>query len=481
MKLNKKIKYLFFVIITLGITLSSCSEKGPSDEEKVLISDNITLQVKLNIATRAEENEDVTGGDAESLLKSVNLYFAKVDENNPLPDNDEIIYSIVNIGGKDLSLQSGDGYNNTYLIKKQVNTDAFATIMHDKKIRLYVVANMDCGYIEDLDQPVTFDGLKKSGSEDLFVPMSNQRATNLLDFSGMSVQDIRKFISQISDNILDLNDLKNTMAGLSGGFGDINLERSWARIDYKDKERRTDEIPHLYTLKDTKINLKIISVSPFNVSDNYYLFRHTAKDVENGDNIYEITLFGEEGGSPYRRIADSDWGNKTFLDTEKELFLLKEYRSDSYSPMMYVSENTSTDDESGNCTGMNFHVLICNPQGEPITPDSADIPAGISFDDMGKMTVTQSDGRVMVLEKTSATMDQTAGYYLTYPYVVEHNLVPDGETNIPMHTAIVRNNVYQLSVQSFSQLPTPEEPANTSITVNVKVNAWRYYIISDEI
>ena len=84
-------------------------------------------------------------------------------------------------------------------------------------------------------------------------------------------------------------------------------------------------------------------------------------------------------------------------------------------------------------------------------------------------------------EGETAKEKEISGFVVSYYYFIRHNY--DSTTHVlgetgPMQFAVVRNNIYKLSVTSLNGLPVPydpsdpDEPQNAYISVELKVLAW---------
>lgn len=104
-----------------------------------------------------------------------------------------------------------------------------------------------------------------------------------------------------------------------------------------------------------------------------------------------------------------------------------------------------------------------------------------------KTEVTYSQGncpKVMMKDGTYQypQWDSEGGYwYFTYRYLIEHNNENDGKISgntgvesslSPMHIGVVRNNIYQLKINSISNLPQPHDPDNLYMAVSIHILDW---------
>ena len=316
------------------------------------------------------------------------------------------------------------------------------------------------------------------------------------------------------------------------GEGALRLERMVARIDYKpsnngdifELESATDNAKH------TKVYLKLISMQLFNLGKEAYLFRHTSagtKTVATGKHLAfgrekDNTVDGEEDNTKYNWIADCDWDNKksgtgfeffnqmnkttgedangnptdifTFSETDDAYLLTSKLAGmptvEGYHPWMYVMENTVSSTEKMTLqysTGIEFRFVVCDASGKPIekVAEGADpyrITMGADADGKKDGLFKEPDWEAEV--KTDGKVEKPAGYYLTYRYLIDHNnegsgnntsVNPDtglASSKAPMKYAIVRNNIYRISLTGITSLPDPKEPDNPYLGVEIKILAW---------
>lgn len=535
MKLNSIFIFVLSGLATLLMTgLSSCSSEELADSPPKLTPELLNLELSLNIpvSTRSytepegNSNDGILKSEIESKIEKVNLYFCKVIADMD-PSQDEIIYTLTDITEIEESneVDASEDYV-VRKIKKSVRAIEFATIAQNKKLRLYVAANTNVGAINSVNSATfSFTGIDAVplgiySTEGKYLPLVNKSASGIINFSGKSYKDILEILSGATENAIELN---KTIGDNLGSFGDIILERGVARIDYKDISRKSgigetgldsDGFPsgnHIYPLGETGLYLKIVGFQPVNVSKGSYLFRHTTSGSNIMANHSSVFLFNIENGnsnslttSSYNWVADNDWPDKDggFLNApsmESGVYKLQgewenmsNFNSLDFTPWRYISENTipSTDGmKQGVSTGVAFKVLVCNAKGDPLTEDdlsSSDSPWYGKIK-VAKDTQGSSGLSLSYRGRTVCPDNETGNYYLTYYYWIRHNnSSEDNGVTDPMEFAVVRNNIYQLSVTKFGGLPreyNPEDADETEgqkdedLTLNVKVKAWDYYRI----
>lgn len=283
------------------------------------------------------------------------------------------------------------------------------------------------------------------------------------------------------------------------------------------RSRADDKInseSNLYKLTaSTETFVRVESMQLFNISKEAYLFHHTVTGDNNSANFTgSSSLFGDERGTvsdKYNWIADRDWAatdqksknffhpfSTTYAKNEtnvKVMDFLKdennnpyEYKADTYHPAWYVSENTipstelmSAENLAGYATGILFRVAVCDVYGDKLTKEkpSAGVPKEVEYgkDASGNtiITITMPNGDWQEVAYTEN--DDEKGFYLTYYGILAHNRQNDWTSDNglnPMHYGVVRNNVYQVSVESIRTLPNPEQPRNMFLDLTINVLSW---------
>lgn len=185
---------------------------------------------------------------------------------------------------------------------------------------------------------------------------------------------------------------------------------------------------------------------------------------------------------------------------------------DLYYPWRYVTENTiptvdmMTDEEIYKyATGLAFKFVVLGTDNEPLAyeanpgsdntkyPDTAITNSTTEGHGDKTITLTMPDGTWQDVDPDP----EDGKYYLTYYGFIGHNMdddqiretevegeedpetgeMGDGTTIIetvaaPMRYGIVRNNTYQLNINSIKDLPNPQEPKTIWLEIQVKVMPW---------
>lgn len=240
----------------------------------------------------------------------------------------------------------------------------------------------------------------------------------------------------------------------------VVLERSVARVDYRDKDRSSltdddvEKTAHTYRVGDTGYVVRLESLCPLNVSKSFYAFRHI-KETDGS-----IAFLGDEMPDNYFLDTDDDakrsgeaidfinganslsgWMSVFSDNSDKFLYQDTSAPFGGYTPWLYLSENTVTDPArqlQGVCTGVVFRFKI--------------------------ITVPEGDE------------SHNEGDYLDYYYFIRHNDNGSSFLMGPMEFGIVRNNIYKLCVESISDLPEPYNPENPAEGVNLLVSVKKWHV-----
>ena len=506
-------------LIFLPALLVACSEdkieeQNIIDPDKFLISLNLSLP-SSGSSSRAETKEDgsssentVEASDKEKIINNAVLYFYNGNEHlltlyatkyEPLENNTQEAYTITAVATKEQML---------YLLGQSLN--------------LYVIANYDLispNGVNPIENTFTVPDLVSPigeyGEGGQILPMSNasKYEVDFTDIDGTTddekIEKLGKIISD--DNTLNLSDETEKKDEESNllfkGKGALDLERMVARIDFKNiKDNYT------YTIGQSDINVSLAWMHIFNVNKESYLFRHASKGNNTAAGEALQLLEPEKGdeADSYNWITVPDFGLKkskaevSYLCPQSSIFTSegKGYVSpaslcnedkEQYHPWIYVTENTlpstdfmkSKEDLNKYATGIAFKVRILGADGEPLTQNSENLPEGITrVDNSDDIIVTTTDKKWKRVEwenfGTSSTDEPFVdeGYFLTYYVHILHNNPIDAKNYTdgipPMYFGVVRNNCYQLTVNSIESLPDPENPLGDDIKVHVRIKPWDY-------
>lgn len=215
-----------------------------------------------------------------------------------------------------------------------------------------------------------------------------------------------------------------------------------------------------------------------NLDVNYFLNQSMTGLDEDGN--VEVTSWGiteETGKTPNGYIA--------YIDLLQNEFLA--LRNNGYIPWHYVMENTLPSTEIMGIpfsTGVAFYMEVILKDNE-----NSDIDVKGVYDPTTnrlRITMTEAAGDLKdYYQDPEWITEGEGGYYrLTYRYLIEHNNEKEGTVSggsgnkgdnlAPMQIGIVRNNIYQLAINSISNLPQPHEPDNGYISVSVNILSWAF-------
>ena len=166
-------------------------------------------------------------------------------------------------------------------------------------------------------------------------------------------------------------------------------------------------------------------------------------------------------------------------------------KTEWYSPWYYVNENTvssTADMDLDHCTYIEFKFLLWDattqlPYKKPTVSGGTgeDTQAQATADTEEEVRITMTGGDKNGYYKILGS--DKDGYYLIYKYMIPHHLpTPSGSvdgdtgsltgTKAPMQYGVVRNNVYQIGFNGLTSLPSPHEPDNFYLSINIKILAW---------
>ena len=168
-------------------------------------------------------------------------------------------------------------------------------------------------------------------------------------------------------------------------------------------------------------------------------------------------------------------------------------KTEGYSPWYYVNENTvssTADMDLDHCTYIEFKFLLWDaktkePYMKPTVSGGSgeDTQAEATADTEEEVRITMTGGDKNGYYRILDGPDAHGYYYLIYKYMIPHHLPTssgsvDGETGsltgtkAPMQYGVVRNNVYQIGFNGLTSLPSPHEPDNFYLSINIKILAW---------
>lgn len=354
--------------------------------------------------------------------------------------------------------------------------------------------------------------------------------TNYSSFSVSLFKDVDVDVEDLEEFKLAIKQIFTENAQIGGKLYPIKdkvleLERTVARLDFKGNGIGDNEF--IYNLGSEGLKLNLYKLQAFNINRTSNIFRQTIKGTTYSafgvpEEVYH--LFRAEKGNEdgyYIWVYSPNWENERTTENyfnvlsqneddsftindengndEQRAFvtideLTKRSLQDGYYPWRYITENVVPTTEMmmdenlwKYATGVAFSFRILGKDNEPLKIENLKaetLPAGIKISTdadvpEGTITVTMADQTWM-----NVSPDPTDHcYYLTYYGFIKHNNVDQqaepSETqeigeNVPgpMKYAIVRNNIYQLSIGTINNLPNPKDPMNLFITIDCVVAPW---------
>lgn len=519
----KKILYTLPLLLGLAAcsndnTLTNSEPIQPTEPTGYYLTFDLTVpNTPSTISTKAN---DLDGTENESSITDLDLYLVDSGTKN-------ILYKKTNITSPESSpswsVVNGTGsYDKIYTVSLKMEESDLLQL-HDlfgKEFYVMAVCNLNGKYsspevstslskkmpsatLTDIDSEFMGDYLQTAGvypkNQGSKLPLASAK------FAEATIQTFQETSSAGTDEakkkaVKDKFNLSSDGKKMVLNLNSIDVERCLARLDLKQNSNNTWD----YDLQDGKnggnsgIKLRLYSIVPFNVNENYYVVRHTTSgdaEAASGD----PTLLG--GGS---WTADAFWTNSTGLqdvapkintwgsisfdkatkvadlssteDTKK-----RDISEGGYFPWWYVTENTnisnSEENLKTNATGVmfRFEILTNDATGaEPITKDtqSSKLPTGVTISGEGdNATLT------VLLSKSGKkqTFTQNNGhFYLDYPGFITHNA--SGQA---MHYAVVRNTAYQMAISSISNLPNAQD-AEYFLELTINVLKWEKRVVNFE-
>lgn len=287
----------------------------------------------------------------------------------------------------------------------------------------------------------------------------------------------------------------------------INVQRACARVDYNpvNNNIHTLDLVSGDSGREVKLNVRFTHAAPVNISKNFYLFKTISFD-EKGTNK---TFYAVEDENNY--VADSDWDRKKGIykanidevpqtNALRSLFfsnteiknrsatddkIIYQPLTDQPKNLFYLTENTlpGIDPQVNKLsTGVLFKAEFNFEEQDLQNLDIVyyyQTKAGVQkiYSDLENLK------RDLMADKMMATPDTWFGtdaeiakckarkfkkapdgkFYVWYSYWNRHNNNNNNNVMRNMEFAVIRNNVYRLSIRSVKSMGYPEEPIGESI------------------
>ena len=291
----------------------------------------------------------------------------------------------------------------------------------------------------------------------------------------------------------------------------VNVERMTARVDcaWKDKYEVTSDNMSSdggNSSQDEKDNVKILGAALVNrYVGNTYAFKRVTNNVIT---LSDVTYLGDEAADASNYVLDPltvpgkhnshytyyymeyvNWDIKNdFANPIGNIDVTSEQGGKTYYCLSYARENTNTAEQLSKTDGIQRYAtgIMFKAQYTPAGFSEGETFYRYTSRNGNGSTLYTADALMDAFPETFTEENQSAwgdidgcDVFLNgccyYVYWIRH---ADGEnTNVisPMEYAIVRNNIYQLYVNSISQLGTPEPDSNVeeiNTEVHFQVKPW---------
>lgn len=531
-------------ILALGacfLALASCSSESINEPEipaaepteasnKLYININVVLPdatgSRSGTTTDGESDNDPNEYQAlynENVINGIDLFFCTYDEEG----NDTPVFRI---NDKNMMIDFNISEDKTATITVEVDPNELLKLVGNKNVRVYIAGNCT----EDAFPDAWNGGFNAFSAKntDIWdtkydiptggrnIPLVNEDYLEVTSFEDLSKVDLEKFIAGEDND--DFDELALSVREEVGKLFDnykVELERLFARVDYRDRTKGDFIYPFKYDEENPEVYVKLMTMQPFNMEKNCYIFRHTSPGTnasatfDEQKNDYVQKLFGNERGTDgYTWILDSDakikhdralnWNNGVQVNFDNKVIqsinkvksggnvpainlsdLVSESRyhyteTYDYYPFYYFSENTLPSTSAmikGLSSGIAFRAYLCDGNGTPISSSEELENLGFS---LGETNITPTDNQTgdfyemskgdekTIVEKINITIgegedaQEKDAYVLTYWYFIRHNISAYHTPGViePMEFGVVRNNIYRIAVEGFDGLPVPYDP-----------------------
>lgn len=432
---------LSLLALLLVMSFASCASDTTSDLPLPSKDMKAYLQVKVTVegsgdtrASRATSGpnggEDgdgrETGLDNENKVNSLTVLLYKSDKDDLSDDNAiiEYVYTFTNLNKVTPPTSGKDATYTT--VPKEID----AAIV-GKNYHVIVIANAD-------DMTSRCKGQKIKDVRDLQMSKVCTRDADITKFSNF-------IMSSKADAKIDF-----TKEGSETDpyLVNVDIERLAARIDIIPNATYDDTGKGYYynVMDGTNVvgGFKLESVTPSKVmTKGEYLIKRVSTDAA----VSSVTYFGQEVMDPTTKVSTNyvvcpwtkDRTGLTLSAAEgpASLYNVQEVASSKSYILDYVMENTTTDNDVANSTGLIFK---------------------------GKYYEETEWDKATTRPTAGAT-----GAEKEYTYTLRHS-DPSGSGTIsdPMHFGVVRNNIYQVKVEGV-------EGKSKGIKLTIHVVPWAHY------
>lgn len=433
---------LSLLALLLVMSFASCASDTTSDLPLPSKDMKAYLQVKVTVegsgdtrASRAtagphggEGGDDREPGiNKENDVNSLTVLLYKSEKDDLSDDNATIdyVYTFTNLNKVTPPTSGKDATYTT--VPKEID----AAIV-DKNYHVIVIANAD-------DMTSKCKGQKIKDVRDLQMSKVCTRDADITKFSNF-------IMSSKKDARIDFTTKKGSET--DPYLVEVDIERLAARIDIIPTAtyNETDKGYYYNVMDGTNVvgGFKLESVTPSKVLTNgEYLIKRVSPDKA----LTSITYFGEEEMDATSKASTNyvvcpwtkDRSGLTQSNAEgpASLYDVKNVASSKSYILDYVMENTTTDNDVANSTGLIFK--------------------GKYYEE------TEWDA------KTKQPKAGFAGAEKQYTYTLRHSDPSgSGTTADPMHFGVVRNNIYQVKVEGV-------EGKSKGIKLTIHVVPWAHY------
>ena len=516
---------------------------GTETKDKVYMSFDLQLPTATRSATDATgtTNSDANpdseeGSDAENAVSSMCVVLATKDNSNNFTQAaTSNLLKPQSIDNPDGYTGSGDGpYIATF------EEDAL-NIPEGTSVTVFVVCNPDVDATGNPDVSNLFTKTGTVAENDKELTSTIAKANNFL----MTNAKATTTITMPSTAVLNASTKSNPI-----DLGEVQVERVAARFDYKDGSP-ADTDDHTYPIENTGVNVVLTDIALMNLSKNYYYLRRVSPGSSSNANQYtaeSYTIAGTELNNNF--VVDTDAADKLKGSDLSANYFYHVGSGDVIDPTSssfdYKQLSTlSTDDKWSGADGYKVWRYATENTMPSVNSQLHKYTTGVIF--KGKLTETTTDENTKLLDGTNAVYvfgnklygswakvgaaakatDADASLKAAYESIANGDTAPDksdaanvgftvyeptddGVYNVYyyywnrhndnatsndkketemgiMEYAVVRNNVYKLSVTGINLFghpadpegdPDPEDPEDpdeekiTYLRVSVRVLPW---------
>lgn len=452
----------------LALLVTACKDDtlpaSPAEEEEAGSGVYVSVVVNTGGSNASRVPTPGEGGDGpqagtveESTVHDLNVFFFQGDDGINSDANTKITHCLY-FSQDNNNLFGGIGQGDYYSATEDVSDK----LQIGETYNVLVIAN--AGDLRNNEELKTLSGLRD------------------YQVSGTITNDGYFLMSSESESDASIEIKANTPA--TAEPVSVNIERMTARVDYKIAQSYTTDSGDKVTIKNATLVNKH-ETSP-------YVFKRVSKNIEN---LSDIEYLGNEAVTgniasnyvldPYtasndltKRMYGMRFAN--FEDWNQSAVWKELQVSPDYTRLEYTEENIVTVDvvaaqRSTYCTGIVFKAQYI-PKGFEDKQDKSFYwysgKAYASWDEIGIAGLTESNYE-----------DYGVIYYREgicyYTYWIRHADDDNPDVISPMEYAIVRNNIYQLQINSISKIGGNTPQDEVDLNIRIYVCAWEDIMTSD--